>query len=97
MGPAPARFASQAHGGVGGCWRWRGCGTVFELGEDFAQLCFPVAICRRSYCQPEDLAVISPVKHTVIPGSLRTARTPQSLPAATTFLSSARFRRNHLE
>ena len=37
--------------------------VVIELGQNFAQLCFPPAIRRRPYCQPEDLAVISPVKH----------------------------------
>jgi|SRR5215469_1965206 len=36
---------------------------VVELGRDFAQLCFPTAVRLRPYCQSEDLAVISPVKH----------------------------------
>ena len=36
---------------------------VVELGQDFAQLCFPTAVRLRPHCQPEDLAVISPVKH----------------------------------
>jgi hypothetical protein len=36
---------------------------VVELGQDFAQLCFPTAVRLRPYCQSEDLAVISPVKH----------------------------------
>src|SRR5215472_8628350 len=34
-----------------------------ELGQDFAQLCFPIAVRLRPYCQSEDLAVISRVKH----------------------------------
>ena len=36
---------------------------VVELGQDFAQLCLPTAVRLRPHCQPEDLAVISPVKH----------------------------------
>jgi hypothetical protein len=37
--------------------------VVIELGQNFAQLCFSPVIRRRPYCQPEDLAVISPVEH----------------------------------
>ena len=37
--------------------------VVVELGQDFAQLCLPTAIRPRPYCQGEDLAVVSPVKH----------------------------------
>jgi hypothetical protein len=37
--------------------------VVVELGQDFAQLCLPTTIRPRPYCQGEDLAVVSPVKH----------------------------------
>src|SRR6516164_5653153 len=37
--------------------------VVVELGQDFAQLCLPITIRPRPYCQGEDLAVVSPVKH----------------------------------
>jgi hypothetical protein len=37
--------------------------VVVELGQDFAQLCSPTTIRSRPYCQVEDLAVVSPVKH----------------------------------
>ena len=44
--------------------------VVVELGQDFAQLCSPTTIRSRPYCQAEDLAVVSPVKHCRYPGSL---------------------------
>jgi len=40
-----------------------GAAVVVELGQDFAQLCLPATIRARPYCQTEDLAVVSPVKH----------------------------------
>jgi hypothetical protein len=43
---------------------------VVELGQDFAQLCFPTAVRLRPYRQSEYLAVISPVKHCRHPGFL---------------------------
>src|SRR6516162_9829135 len=37
--------------------------VAVELGQDFAQLYLPTTIHPRPYCQGEDLAVVSPVKH----------------------------------
>jgi hypothetical protein len=39
-------------------------------GQDFAQLCLPTTIDPRPYCQTEDLAVVSPVKHCCHSGFL---------------------------
>jgi len=69
---------------------------VVELGQDFAQLSFPIAVRLRPYCQPEDLAVISRVKHRRHPEFLAN-RTDPAMLLATAFRSSARSRRNHLE
>ena len=72
--------------------------VVVELGQDFAQLCFPTAIHPRPYSQVEDLAVISPLKHCRHPGFLASRADATTAPwAATAFRSGGRLRSNHPE
>jgi len=64
--------------------------VVVELGQDFAQLCLPTAIRPRPYCQAEDLAVVSPVKHCRHSGFLVGRAGATTVAAARAFLSSGR-------
>ena len=71
--------------------------VVVELGQDFAQLCFPTAIRCRPHCQAEDLTVISPVKHSNHPRFLANCADAAIAPCGDSIPVSARYRRNHLE
>jgi hypothetical protein len=71
--------------------------VVVELGQDFAQLCLPTTIGPRPYCQTEDLAVVSPVKHCYHSGFLVNRADARAASCGDAFLSRVRFRKNHPE
>ena len=71
--------------------------VVVELGQDFAQLCSPTTIRPRPYCQGEDLAVVSPVKHCRHSGFLVTRADAAPAPCGDGIPVKRKASKNHPE